>query len=161
MSLGPDKIQVPKLLLVTGTWAPPFVAYLILLHYRIAYIRITNPGNSFGDHLKSTRRAGKDPADLQNPDPLYVAIRSQQNFMESVPFVLFLAGVAEVNGGNKKALNICLAVLFVLRVLHVEAGLKIKGTRGLGRPLAYYTTQSMTLGLATYSGWLAKGYWGF
>ena len=73
---------------ITGTWAPPFVAYLMFLHARIAYLRITNPGCSFGDQLKSTRISGKDPADLQNPDPLYVAIRSQQNFVENVPFAV-------------------------------------------------------------------------
>lgn len=78
-----------------------------------------------------------------------------------MPLALTLAGVAELNGANRKVLNYALAALFVLRVAHVEVGLKGKDTVGLGRPVGYYGTQGFLVGMAGYCAYLVKGYWGF
>jgi hypothetical protein len=69
--------------------------------------------------------------------------------------------MAELNGGNRKILNYAMAALFVLRILHVELGMKGKETVGWGRPAGYYGTQGFFAGMAAYSTWLVKGYWGY
>jgi uncharacterized membrane protein YecN with MAPEG domain len=95
------------------------------------------------------------------PDELYVATRCHQNFIENVPLGFVLAAIAELNGANKKALNYCMGALLVLRIAHVELGLRAKGAMGTGRAIAYVGTQGFLGGLAAYSTYLVKGYWGY
>ncbi len=69
--------------------------------------------------------------------------------------------MAELNGGNRKVINIAMGVLLALRVAHVEMGIKGKDTVGPGRPIGYFGTQACIGGLAAYGAYLVKGYWGF
>jgi MAPEG family len=78
-----------------------------------------------------------------------------------VPLALLLAGIVELNGGNRKTLNTALGVLLLLRILHVEFGLKGFNNNGFGRALGYFGTQSYMVGMAGYATYLVKGYWGF
>jgi len=94
-------------------------------------------------------------------DPLYLDKRAHNNFLENVPLAFVLAAVAELNGGNRKVINIAMGVLLALRVAHVEMGLKGKDTVGPGRPIGYFGTQACIGGLAAYGAYLVKGYWGF
>lgn len=96
-----------------------------------------------------------------NPDPLLLDSRAHANFVENVPLAFTLAAIAELNGANRKVLNYAMATLFVLRILHVELGMKGKDTVGLGRPIAFWGTQGFLGGIAAYSTWLVKGYWGY
>ncbi len=96
-----------------------------------------------------------------DPDPLLLDSRSHGNFLESVPFAFILAAIAELNGGNRKVLNYTLATLFALRIAHVEMGMKRKDTLGPGRPIGYFGTQGLLVGLAAYGTYLIKGYWGY
>lgn len=93
-------------------------------------------------------------------DPLYLDKRAHENFLENVPLAFIIAAVAELNGGNRKVLNIAMGVLLALRVAHVELGIKGKDTVGVGRPLGYFGTQAFIGGLAAYGAYLVKGYWG-
>lgn len=68
------------------------------------------------------------------PDGLLLDSRAHDNFIENVPICFTLAAIAELNGANRKVLNYAMATLFVLRILHVEFGLKGKDTVGWGRP---------------------------
>jgi len=104
-------------------------------------------------------KEGSDSND--NPDPLLLDSRAHANFLETVPLAFALATIAELNGANRKILNYAMATLFVLRIAHVELGLKRKGTIGPGRPAGFFGTQGLLLGLAGWSAWLIKGYWGF
>ena len=93
--------------------------------------------------------------------------------------------MAELNGADRKMLNYLMATLLVLRIAHVEVGLRGQGTLGLGtykagaililcfytiyanpgvplgRPIGYYGTQGIMAGLAGWGTWLVKGYWGY
>jgi len=81
-----------------------------------------------------------------------------------VPLAFIFLTLAELNGGDRKVLNTIMAVLFAARIAHVEVGLRLKGDfggNGVGRPIGYFTTNGVLLGLAGYAGYLVKGYWGF
>ena len=76
----------------------------------------------------------EDSTSNDNPDGLFLDSRAHDNFVENVPLCFTLLAVAELNGANRKALSYAMAVLFVLRIAHVELGLKGKNTVGWGRP---------------------------
>lgn len=141
---------------MTGTWTLPFAAYLVYLMNRVAYQRIKNR-TYIGDNIpEDTATAGSSA-----PNSLQLETRAHGNFVENVPFAFVVAAVAELNGANRKLLHYALASLLVLRIAHVEIGIKRAGTMGIGRPLAFWGTQSFVLGFAAYSAYLVKGYWGF
>ena len=83
-------------------------------------------GDRFVDAPESTSN--------DNPDTLYLDSRAHNNFIENVPLCFTLAAIAELNGANRKILNYAMATLFVLRLIHVELGLRGKDTVGFGRP---------------------------
>ncbi|MCJ1387294.1 hypothetical protein MMC18_000135 [Xylographa bjoerkii] len=151
-------LSLPRVLFlpVTGTWTLPFAAYLLLLSNRVAYRRGKHE-KYLGDKL--VRESSND--EQSNPDPLHLASRAHQNFIENVPLAFIFALVAELNGGNKKALNYGMAALLALRILHVELGLYGENTVGLGRPVGYYGTQAWLAGMAAYGSYLVKAYWEF
>lgn len=94
-------------------------------------------------------------------DPLLPATRAQMNFAENVPLALVLASVVELNGGSRRFLTGALSALFVLRILHAEAGIMAKNSLGPGRPAGHFGTQAVVTSLAGYAAWLVKRYWGF
>ncbi|KAI9803642.1 MAG: hypothetical protein M1833_000554 [Piccolia ochrophora] len=149
-------VPVPKMLPITGTWATPFAAYLVLLSQRITYHRLKNE-KYLGDSLGPA--TDKDNQD--KPDPLFLATRAHNNYLENIPLAFLLTAVAELNGGNRKVLNWALGILLALRIAHVEVGMKGKQTVGPGRPVAFYFSQLFLGGMAAYSTYLIKGYWGF
>ena len=57
--------------------------------------------------------------DAEEIDPLFVATHSHANFVENVPMALMLAGLAELNGGDRRVIGTALAGLLVLRIAHV------------------------------------------
>jgi uncharacterized membrane protein YecN with MAPEG domain len=87
--------------------------------------------------------------------------RCHHNFIENVPLALLLAGIVELNGGNRKALNAALGALLLFRILHVEFGLKGPGNNGFGRAVGFFGTGVYLIGMAGYAAYLVKGYWGF
>ena len=121
---------------------------------------------------------------------MVVANMGEANFLENVPLAFIFAAVAELNGADRKILNYALATLLLLRVVHVEVGLRNEVRMGwgmytfkhpgtfrrevqfcvgsadvgfdeLGRPVGYYGTQAILAGLAGWGSWLVKGYWGY
>jgi len=138
---------------VTGTWTLPFAAYLLILSNRVVTHRV-NSKKFLGDSTDS-------PSGQTGADPLLLATRAHANFLENVPLTFIMVAIAELNGGNRKALNIAMGVLLAMRLAHVEVGLKGKDTVGPGRPVAYFGTQAFLGGLAAYGAYLVKGYWGF
>ena len=78
-----------------------------------------------------------------------------------MPLAFTLTAIAELNGANRKILNYSMAALLVLRVIHVELGLKGKDTVGWGRPIGFFGTQGFVAAMAAYSTYLVKGYWGY
>lgn len=152
---------------VTGSFSLPFTAYFALLSARVVRCRLrehqclgddTHPPSS-----PSPKAATPSPSrlDTPSPSPLTVAIRSQANFVEYVPWALLLAVMAELNGANKRILNVALTSLLVFRVLHVEFGLKRPGARGKGRSVGYFGTMGVIGFLSGYTAYLVRGYWGF
>lgn len=96
--------------------------------------------------------------------PWKCILTTQYPSIENVPLAFILLGVAELNGGNRKGLNYAMAALFALRLAHSEAGLRLRGKfggGGLGRPVAYFGTSGVLIGLGGYAAYLVKGYWGF
>ena len=87
--------------------------------------------------------------------------RAHANFIENIPLAFTLTAIAELNGANRKVLNYALATLFALRIIHVELGMKGKNTLGPGRPIGFWGTQGFLAGMAAYSTYLVKGYWGY
>ena len=138
----------------TGLWLLPFSLWQTVLSVRVGANRV-RAKRMLGDTVGA---ANPDSAD---PDPLYLATRAHANFLENVPLALIFAGVAELNGADRSILNYILGALFVLRVVHVEFGLRGANTDGPGRPLGYLGSQLVLTGLASWSVWLVKGAWGF
>ena len=134
-----------------GTWALPFTAYLALLSNRIVSHRLRN----------ETWMGEKLPEGTDEPDALTIDNRTHGNFLENVPLAFALGTIAELNGANRKYLNCAMAALFVARILHSEVGLRRQGTMGLGRPVGFYGTQAFLAGVAAWSTYLIKGYWGY
>ncbi|MCJ1372639.1 hypothetical protein MMC20_003864 [Loxospora ochrophaea] len=151
-----DQSTHPSYLAITGTWTAPFAAYLLLLSNRVVYHRLKHE-KYLGDRAQPSTSSDEQ----SNPDELFLATRAHGNFLENVPLAFVLATVAELNGANRKALNYAMAALFVMRIAHVELGMRGEKTVALGRPIAYYGTQGFLAGLAAYSAYLVKGYWGF
>jgi len=148
---SPIAVAVPKMLPITGSWTLPFAAYLMVLSGRVV-----------SERLKSKSYFGEKSGNLVNgQDVLELASRAHGNFVENVPLALILAAVAELNGANKKGLNYTLGALLAARVLHVELGLRAQDGNGSGRVVGYYGTQSVVTGLAAYTAYLVKGYWGY
>jgi uncharacterized membrane protein YecN with MAPEG domain len=110
-------------------------------------------------------------------DPLYVASRAQLNFAENVPLVLAVALLAELNGANRYGIseghyvtchvdhtsrtyiNSALGTLLALRVGHAEFGLLAAESKGVGRIIGFYGTQTILASLAGYTAYLIKSYW--
>ena len=135
---------------LVGTWTLPFAVYAAVLSLSVVNNRVKS------DHYLGDRsKAGSEP------DTLQINARAHANFIENVPFAFTLAAIAELNGANRKALNFALATLLVLRVIHAEVGIKGKGALGWGRPVGYFGTQGFLAGMAAYSTWLVRGYWGY
>lgn len=128
----------------------------MLLMNRVTYERIQSD-KYIGDRSKE----GASGDDKSEPDPLLVASRCHSNFVENVPMALILAGVVELNGGNRKVLTAALSALLVLRIAHVELGMRGKDYLGPGRITGFFGTQGVLAGLAAYSAYLVKGYWGY
>ena len=139
---------------ITATFALPLSLYYVFLQGRVVQQRI-KANQAIAQTSASS--AGED-------DALLVACRAQGNFNENVPLALLLAGFVEANGGSKKVLTWALAALTVARVIHVEAGLLVHGKKhahtGRGRPIGFFTTLAVQLGLAGYGTYLVKEYWG-
>ena len=133
-----------------GTWTLPFALYSTLLSGRVLAHR-----------LRTEKYLGDKASDETEPDALQIDIRAHANFLENVPLAFALATIAELNGANRKVLNYTMAALFVLRVLHSEVGIRSKGAVGLGRPIGYFGTQGIMAGVAAWSAYLIKGYWGY
>jgi uncharacterized membrane protein YecN with MAPEG domain len=72
---------------VTTMFLLPFTLYLLFLQARVVAIRATTTTN-LGDRLFKTRNEGKDPMDPIDPDPLYLATRCHQNYVENVPITV-------------------------------------------------------------------------
>ena len=141
---------------ITGTWTLPFAAYLVYLSNKV-FLRRIDSKKYMGDRLEE----GAASTSNDNPDPLFLDTRAHSNFVENVPLAFTLCSIAELNGANRKVLNYAMATLFVLRIMHVELGLKGKDTVAVGRPAAFFGTQAFFAGMAAYSTWLVKGYWGY
>ncbi|CZS93137.1 hypothetical protein WAI453_000856 [Rhynchosporium graminicola] len=146
---------IPKLLPIAGAWAAPFTLYNIFLSSRIFSQRIKKEVY-FGD--KDTSESAEKYSVLE------LASHSHTNFLEGVPLAFILLIIAELNGGNREALNYTMGALLALRIAHAEAGLMIKGNfgdGGVGRPIGYVGSLGVLGGLGAYAAVLVKGYWGF
>lgn len=143
-----------------------------LLSHQKLHVRILNlPSRNsililhsyLGDRAKPLA-SGPEPTPPED-DPLFVSTRCHSNFLENVPLALVVSAIAELNGANRRVLHYALASLFVVRVAHAELGLTrqfrgIKGL-GLGRITGFYGSQVFLVGVAGWTAYLVKGYWGF
>ncbi|KAK7743401.1 hypothetical protein SLS62_010594 [Diatrype stigma] len=156
-SIGLSAPILTPLLPVTGFFALPFAVYNSLLSWRVVSNRLADK-HYLGDN--SSASSGKEGGSYKE-NKLFRASRCHQNFVENVPLAFILAATAELNGGNRSYLTAALASLFALRVAHSEFGLLKEGGMGLGRPVGYFGTIGVQLGLAGYAAYLVKSYWGF
>jgi len=141
---------------VAGSFAFPFAAYNFLLQARVIRQRLNN-NVTLGDRLPSTTSTNESLA----ADPLYTATRSHVNFLETVPLALICAGLAELNGANRRILTGVLSGLFLARVAHVELGILGPQAQGMGRRVGYYFSMFTVPGLAGWALYLCKKYWGY
>ncbi|KAK5676318.1 hypothetical protein LTS10_011130 [Elasticomyces elasticus] len=119
------------LLPITSSFALPFSIYHLFLQVRVTFTRMA---------LQKSLETSSKPSSGNNDDPLLAAFRSQGNFCENVPLALILAGAVELNA-------------------HAEFGLMVKGYGGIGRPIGFFGTAGVILGLAGYGAWLVREYW--
>jgi hypothetical protein len=66
----------------TALWSPLYAAYYLLLQGRVTHLRLT--GKTLMGNLLPENRTDHKLADVDNPDPLNLAVRSQVNFSENV-----------------------------------------------------------------------------
>lgn len=117
-------------------------------------------------------------------DPLFIASRSQANFIENVPLAIIVSLLAELNGANRygtqpnlpsttpppppnvhtltlnsKYINYGLGALLAFRIAHVEMGMLRPETKGPGRAVGFFGTQAFIAGFAGYIVYLVKDYW--
>ncbi|KAI4146344.1 MAG: hypothetical protein LQ340_005970, partial [Diploschistes diacapsis] len=137
----------------------------LLLSIRVSRQRIaTNTliGSASKNRPVSSNNAGPSSGADEPADSLSVAMRSHANFAENVPFALIFAGLAELNGADRRVLNYALLALLVSKVAHVEAGMLARPDgAAVGRLVGHLGTQVTLVGLAGWAAWLARGYWGF
>ncbi|KAK5166108.1 uncharacterized protein LTR77_008369 [Saxophila tyrrhenica] len=141
-------MSAAALLPITSTFALPLSIYHIFLQVRVSFKRIAS---------RTSLEASSKPQSEKNDDPLLAAFRAQSNFTENVPLALILAGAVELNGGSKTVLTAALSALVVFRIAHAEYGLMAKGYGGKGRPIGFFGTAGVIVGLAAYGAWLARG----
>ena len=139
------------LLPITSTFALPLSVYYIFLQIRVTMQRIKTQ--------TSLAQSSASPVSAGTSDPLLAAFRTQANFAENVPLALVLAGLVEANNGSKGVLTALLGTLTVGRVMHGELGLMTKGSGGVGRPIGFFSTIGVILGLASYGAWLSRSHW--
>ncbi|KAK6329960.1 hypothetical protein TWF718_003387 [Orbilia javanica] len=139
---------------ITALALPIFTSYYSLLAYRVISTRVGS-GIFVGDKSKD----GKNSQDT--PDPLTIAARSHANFAENVPLALTITALAEINGADRNILVGALGTLFLLRVGHVEFGLRRAAALGPGRIIGFLGTLGYLVGMSGYVAWLTKGYWGY
>jgi MAPEG family len=72
---------------ITTAFLLPFTLYLLFLQARVVAVRATTTTN-LGDRLFENRKEGKDPMDPVKPDPLYLATRCHQNYVENIPMAV-------------------------------------------------------------------------
>jgi uncharacterized membrane protein YecN with MAPEG domain len=72
---------------ITSTFLLPFTLYFLFLQARVVTIRATTTTH-LGDRLFKNRKEGKDPMDPVDPDPLYLATRCHQNYVENIPMAV-------------------------------------------------------------------------
>jgi len=157
-------VAVPKMLPITGTWTLPFTAYLLLLSSRIQnehYIGDSLPASKSTSTTTDILSKPNSSASSTEPDALTIASRSHANFLENVPYAFILAAVAELNGADRKVLNSVMGALLALRIAHVELGLRGEKQIRWGRPLGYFGTNGVLLGMSGWVAYLVKGYWRF
>lgn len=149
---------------MTGAFALPFTAYYLWLASRCVKYRMRDEHWVGEDSSKkdTDSPSGKSTvaSEPSKYNDLLTATRAHANFSENVPLAFILAALAELNGANRKALSGVLGSLFVLRVLHADFGLARPGSLAAGRPIGFVGTCGVLSGLAVYSAWLVKGYWG-
>ncbi|KAH0607272.1 uncharacterized protein H6S33_003260 [Morchella sextelata] len=175
---------MPRLLLTpaTAAWTVPFGAYLILLSGRVVYLRLTTK-TFLGDHIEAasppagktelggganktelgktefSAGMGKKKSIAENPDRLFLETRCYANYMETVPTAMIFSLIAELNGADHKTLSYALGAYFMLKIAHIEFGLRSPGTMGVGRPIGYYGAQTWLACMAGYCAYLTKDYW--
>lgn len=133
---------------ITSRFALPLSIYYVFLQIRVTMNRISTQ--------TSLAQSSKSSASQDADDPLLAAFRTQANFAENVPLALILAGLVEANGGNSTVLTAILSVLTIGRVMHGEFGLMTKGAGGIGRPIGFFSTIGVIVGLACYGTWLSS-----
>ena len=140
----------------------PFALFGTLLNWRVVAHRLADK-HYLGDNSAKATDGQQAAAAAAAPgkNGLFLATRCHQNFLENVPLALVLAATAELNGGNRQYLTAALGSLLALRVAHTELGLRRQDAMGVGRPIGYFGTLAVQVGLAGYAAYLVKGYWGF
>ncbi|KAK4624270.1 hypothetical protein CLAFUW4_05748 [Fulvia fulva] len=138
---------------VTSSFALPLAGYYTWLQYRVISNRIRAK--------QSIAQFDPKSATSREPDRLLAACRAQANFAENVPLALTISALVEANGGSKRVLTAALSVLCVARVLHADFGIMAKNNMDRGRPVGFFSTVAVVLGMAGYGAYLARGSWGF
>ncbi|TGZ76834.1 hypothetical protein EX30DRAFT_367120 [Ascodesmis nigricans] len=157
-TLGPSTTGSRLLLCpTTALFTVPFTLYSLLLSYRVCKLRQSSntPNAPVCCHGSKTCDP-KSPECAQKcdtaTDPLYLATRAHGNYIENVPLAMLIGAVAELNGGDRKTLGWALTGLALLRVAHVECGLRREGGLGRGRAWGYWGTGVWMVGMV---GWCA------
>jgi len=105
-------------------------------------------------------RLDDSSTDLGN-DILYQSNRAHANFLENAPLAIVLCAALELNGADRKVLSYAMAAFMAFRVLHVELGVLMKNSMGVGRIIGYYGTQGFFAGMRVWGLSLVRGWWGF
>jgi len=145
----------------TLAWSPLFAGYYTYLGLNVAKFRVKT-GYMLGERSEGSVKADpdsdlgkkvvKDPAEAKEAErQLQIATRAHGNFSENVPLAMLLIGFAELNGAPTWLVHSAYAVLFSVRVAHVELGLKGKGAVAGGRLTGFLGSFGVMLLTSAYN----------
>ncbi|GAB5590066.1 hypothetical protein Unana1_04966, partial [Umbelopsis nana] len=141
---------------VTGSWAPLFAGYSAYLTFRVIRARLESKvliGDGTLEELKCSHEGQIGDVDQAKCKALRTTMRTQANFVETVPLALVLIAVLESNRANPKAIHALLGTLFVARILHGHFGMLWNSqAMGSGRPLGMLLTNGVILVSGIYNG---------
>lgn len=122
-----------KVLPVTGSFAIPLVITSSFLSLNVVKTRLELNTWQGDKCIGGKEGAGIKQPDGNTYDPLLMATRIHANMVENMPLTLILAGLAEINGADRKKLTMLLAAFTVIRVSHaIGLSKALQPARALG-----------------------------
>ncbi|KAI1321856.1 hypothetical protein F5Y16DRAFT_388303 [Xylariaceae sp. FL0255] len=130
---------------VTGIFALSITVYGSWLNMRVLRYR--------NEHRRCVKNCEEERIVKQQERMVQMAIRSNENWTQKVPFDLVLAAVAEINGGDPMVLTFLMSILMFCRITHYDIVIARRWYKTSF--FAFYGTMATMGGMAGYAAYLS------